>query len=78
MLRIRQVARDRGLTPKETEVFTLAAKGRTTQRICDELGISVGTANTHLAHVYKKLGVHDRQQMLDLLEGRPMPKELEG
>ena len=70
MLRIRQVAQEYGLTPKETEVFTLAAKGRTTQRIREELGLSTGTVNTHLAHIYKKLDVHDRQQMLDLVEGK--------
>ena len=70
MLRVQQVAQEYGLTPKETEVFTLAAKGRTTQRIREELGLSTGTVNTHLAHIYKKLDVHDRQQMLDLVEGK--------
>jgi DNA-binding CsgD family transcriptional regulator len=48
--------------------MVLVAKGRTAQRIQEELGISAGTTNTHLNHVYRKLGVHDRQQMLDLLE----------
>lgn len=70
MLRVMAVAQEYGLTPKETEVLTLAAKGRTTQRIREELGLSTGTVNTHLAHIYKKLDVHDRQQMLDMLEGR--------
>ena len=36
----------------------------------EELGLSTGTVNTHLAHIYKKLDVHDRQQMLDLVEGK--------
>lgn len=69
-LRIEEVAATYGLTAKETEVLTLAAKGRTTQRIREELGISTGTVNTHLMHIYKKLDVHDRQQMLDMLDGR--------
>lgn len=69
-LRIEDVARSYGLTAKETEVFELAAKGRSTQRIREELGISVGTVNTHLAHIYKKLDVHDRQQMIDMLDAR--------
>ncbi len=68
MLRIDEAARAHGLTAKETEVLRLAAKGRTTQRICEELGISTGTANTHLMHIYKKFDVHDRQQLLDVLE----------
>ena len=70
MLRIDEAARTHGLTAKETEVLALAAKGRTTQRICEELGISTGTANTHLMHIYKKFDVHDRQQLLDMLEAR--------
>lgn len=69
-LRIEDVAATYGLTAKETEVLTLAAKGRTNQRIREELGISAGTVNTHLMHIYKKLDVHDRQQMLDMLDGR--------
>jgi DNA-binding CsgD family transcriptional regulator len=67
-VRVGEVAREAGLTPRETEVMVLVAKGRTAQRIQEELGISAGTTNTHLNHVYRKLGVHDRQQMLDLLE----------
>jgi len=69
-LRVEEVAQTYGLTAKETEVLMLAAKGRTTQRIKEELGISTGTANTHLMHIYKKLDVHDRQQLLDMLDGR--------
>lgn len=69
-LRIKEVAQKYGLTAKETEVLTLAAKGRTAARICEELGISTGTVNTHLMHIYKKLDVHDRQQMLDMLDSR--------
>ncbi len=68
MLRVEEAAQTHGLTAKETEVLVLAAKGRTTQRICEELGISTGTANTHLAHIYKKFDVHDRQQLIDILE----------
>ena len=68
-LRVEEVAQAYGLTAKETEVLMLAAKGRTNQRIREELGISTGTVNTHLMHIYKKLDVHDRQQMLDMLDG---------
>ena len=70
-LRCREVAERYALSAREPEVMTLAAKGRTTQRIQEALGISTGTVNTHLAHVYKKLGVHDRQEMLDLIDGTP-------
>lgn len=68
--RCEEVARQYKLSAKETEVMILVAKGRSTPRICEELDISQGTANTHLTHIYKKMDVHDRQQLIDVLEGR--------
>lgn len=32
------------------------------------LFISQGTVNTHLTRIYKKLGVHSRQNLLDVIE----------
>lgn len=68
--RCEEVAQEFRLSAKETEVMILVAKGRSTPRICEELDISQGTVNTHLTHIYKKLDVHDKQQLLDVLEGR--------
>ena len=68
MRRCEEVANTYGLSPKETEVMALAAHGRTNQRIQEALGISAGTVNTHFTRIYKKLGIHSRQEMLDLIE----------
>lgn len=60
---------DRGrLSAREVDVLRLLARGRTTVRIEAELGISSNTVNTHVKHVFQKLGVHSRQELLDLLE----------
>lgn len=60
---------DRGrLSAREIDVLRLLARGRTTARIEAELGISSNTVNTHVRHVFQKLGVHSRQELLDLLE----------
>ena len=64
-----EIANTYGLTPKEAEVMALAARGRTNQRIQEILGLSAGTVNTHLTRIYKKLDIHSRQEMLDLVEG---------
>ncbi len=69
-MRLEEVAQTYGLSRREAEVMTLIAKGRTAQRVQEELGISQGTVNTHLAHIYKKLDIHDRQELLDILEER--------
>lgn len=34
----------------------------------DTLGISDGTAKAHVAHIYQKLGVHSRNDLLELVE----------
>ena len=68
MQRCEDIAQRYGLTKKETEVMVLVAKGRTAQRVQEIMGISLGTVNTHLSHIYRKLGVHTKQEMLDKLE----------
>ena len=50
------------LSVRETEVLTLAASGLTHKEIATQLGISSRTARNHLAHIYDKLGIHDRAQ----------------
>lgn len=58
------------LTPRETEVFALLAQGRSIPYIRDELIISRETAATHAKHIYAKLGVHSRQELIDLVQKR--------
>jgi DNA-binding CsgD family transcriptional regulator len=48
------------LTPREREVALLAAGGRTSAEIGERLGLSTRTVDTHLAHVYRKLGISGR------------------
>lgn len=38
----------------------------TVQEIAGELYLSVNTVRTHLQHVYDKLGVHRRHEVVDL------------
>lgn len=59
-----------GLSARETEVFMLLAKGRNRVYISKELFISDNTTRTHMKNVYRKLGVHSQQELIDLLEGK--------
>jgi len=55
-----QRLRDIALTPRETEVLSWLAKGKTNRDIADILGMSPRTVNKHLEHVFEKLGVETR------------------
>lgn len=48
------------LTPREAEVLSWIAKGKTNRDVGDILGMSPRTVNKHLEHVYEKLGVETR------------------
>ena len=43
------------LTPREREVLQLVAEGKTTKEVAEALGISVKTAESHRAHILRKL-----------------------
>jgi DNA-binding NarL/FixJ family response regulator len=49
-----------GVTPRERDVLTLIAKGRTNSEIAYELGISALTVKTHIGRIFTKLGLRDR------------------
>jgi DNA-binding CsgD family transcriptional regulator/tetratricopeptide (TPR) repeat protein len=49
-----------GLTPRETEVLALLARGFTNREIADTLVISVRTAGVHVSHILRKLGAPNR------------------
>jgi DNA-binding NarL/FixJ family response regulator len=51
---------DASLTPREAEVLSWVAKGKTNRDIGDILGMSPRTVNKHLEHVFEKLGVETR------------------
>jgi len=48
------------LTPRETEVLSWVAKGKTNRDVADILGMSPRTVNKHLEHVFEKFGVETR------------------
>ena len=63
-----RLARAHDLSAREEEVFLLLSRGRDRQYIHEALGISPNTVRTHAYNLYRKLGVHDQQQLIDLVE----------
>lgn len=68
--RCSQLARERSLSAREAEILGYLAKGRSQPYIREELLLSKNTVATHVKHLYQKLDVHSRQEILDMFEER--------
>ncbi len=55
------------LSERERDVFVLLAEGRSAARIQEDLCIAAGTVNYHTRNIFQKLGVHSRQEIIDLV-----------
>lgn len=64
------IALDGGLSEREAQVLALLADGYSRAHIQNVLVISEGTVKAHVAHIYQKLGVHGKDELLDLIESR--------
>lgn len=62
-----KLALDSGLTRREAEILGLIAMGRSAKYIAEELMISYNTTRTHVKHVYEKLNIHSKQELIDLV-----------
>ena len=57
-----------GLSIREAQVMECMARGFSVARIAGELVVSENTVRTHQKRIYAKLGVHKKQELLDLIE----------
>ncbi|WP_278980820.1 helix-turn-helix transcriptional regulator [Adlercreutzia equolifaciens] len=62
-----RLAKEYGLSPREQEVLIFLAQGFSVPYIADKLYISNGTVKTHVARIYRKLGVGKRDELMDRL-----------
>lgn len=62
------LAQQKGLSPRETDVLLLLARGYGSTHIANELGISENTVRTHVRHIYEKLGVGGREALIALVD----------
>lgn len=57
-----------GLSIRELEIAELLVRGNTVPAIATKLFISEHTVKTHSKHIYAKLGIHKKQELLELVE----------
>lgn len=66
--RCRALSEKCDLSERQYEVLVLIAQGRSAKYVEQELSISLSTAQTHIRNIYRKVGVHSRQELLDEIE----------
>lgn len=65
---VARIAEAHGLTVREREILDYLARGRSVPFISEALFIQKSTVETHRKHIYTKLGIHNRQELLDLMD----------
>jgi DNA-binding NarL/FixJ family response regulator len=63
------------LTESEFAVVSLVARGATNREVAERLYLSPYTVNSHLRHVFTKLGIRSRVELTRLATARGMPAE---
>ena len=61
-----------GLTPAEQAVARLVAAGHSNRQAAGKLYVSVKTVEFHLGHIFDKLGIRSRQDLITRVD-RPLP-----
>lgn len=66
--RVRVLGDERNLTDREIEIAKLLALGRSKAYIAQELFITENTVRTHSKHIYAKLNINSKNELLKLLD----------
>ncbi len=53
-----------GLTQRELQILSMLARGMAAKEIARAVHISEKTVRNHLSHIYSKLGIFDRSQLI--------------
>ena len=65
-----ELAKRANLSQRELDVLALWAAGHQVDYVADQLCVSKNTAKTHVRHIYTKLGVTSREELIQLIERR--------
>jgi DNA-binding CsgD family transcriptional regulator len=62
-----RLAQAADFTPREAEVLPLLGQGRSVANISSTLFVSENTTKSHIRAIYRKLDVHSKQELIDLV-----------
>jgi DNA-binding CsgD family transcriptional regulator len=61
-----EICKEKGLTGKESEVAVLLAQGYSQRKISQMNYVAIGTTQTHIKSIYRKFGIHSKQDLIAL------------
>lgn len=64
------VAREAGLSEREAEIMALIAHGNSQRHISEVLYLALGTVQWYAKAIYRKLGIHSKQELINLVTDR--------
>ena len=65
------------LSQRQRQIVELLAQGMTTKEICRQLGISPNTVKTHVASIFRALGVRNRTQVVAVTQAWLLSQRLQ-
>lgn len=63
-----RIAVEFGLTPREQEIAGYVFRGYSAKRIAELQYVSLNTVQSHTRNLYRKIGIHSRQELIDLVD----------
>ncbi len=64
---LQRIAQAHRLTPREVDVAALVLQGYSLKMVAQILYIAEGTVQTHMKNLYRKLGLHSKQELIALV-----------
>jgi DNA-binding CsgD family transcriptional regulator len=68
-----KIARSYELTDRQAQVFELLVQGKSVKKMQETLHLSKGTINAHIAHIYRKLDIHSKDEAMEIVENCALP-----
>lgn len=67
---VQELSKQTDLTARETDILGFLAQGRSTQYMAATLFLSENTVKSHVKNVYRKLGVHSKQEVISIINSK--------
>lgn len=71
-----EISDNAGLSLREREVFFLLSRGKSAERVAEELFVSKATVRSHMYSIYKKAHIHTQQELIELVETKHRKRRL--